>query len=197
VTQLISKPSWDFYIINTKVNKLLKNILIFTLLLALSGCHLLDDSKKVRVNFSHYYLWIKSLNDDELAEEITHQKDNKQFGVVQANLQLIMLYSLPNSPVHNPYTAKTMLNNYTLAPYIDTTFSTTDLAFIVMLKDQLNQQLLLLEQLANYKGVYQQSKKINSVQKIEINQLNQQINQLNQQIIQLKKIEKTISKRGQ
>lgn len=193
MTPLTSKSSLIFY----RVNKLFKHLFIFTLLFALSGCHLLDDSTKTKVNFSHYYLWIKSLDDDELAEEITQQKNNKQFGAVQANLQLIMLYSLPNSPVHNPYTAKTMLNNYPLAPYIDTTFSTTDLAFIVMLKDQLNQQLLLLEQLANYKGVYQQSKKFNSVQKLEINQLKQQINQLNQQIIQLKKIEKTISKRGQ
>ena len=101
-----------------------------------------------------------------------------------------MLYSLPNSPAHNPYTAKTMLNDYPLAPYVEASFSTTDLAFIVMLKDQLNQQLLLLEQLTNYKGAYQQSKKFNDAQQLKIDQLNEQI-------IQLKKIEKTISKRGQ
>jgi hypothetical protein len=69
-------------------------------------------------------------------------------------------------------------------------FSATDLAFIVMLKDQLNQQLLLLEQLTNYKGAYKQTKEINSLQQ-------EKINQLNKQIIQLKKIEKIISKRGQ
>ena len=83
-----------------------------------------------------------------------------------------------------------MLNDYPLAPYIETTFSSTDIAFIVMLKDQLNQQLLLLEKLTNFKGVYQQSKQVNTAQQLKINQLNKQI-------IQLKKIEKTISKRGQ
>ena len=74
--------------------------------------------------------------------------------------------------------------------YIETVFTTIDLDFIVMLKDQLNQQLLLLEQLTNYKGAYQQSKKVNTAQQLKINRLNKQI-------IQLKKIEKTISKRGQ
>jgi hypothetical protein len=172
------------------VNKLGKAIFICLFLFNLSGCELLADSKNASVNFSHYYLWIKSLSDEELDQEIIQQKNNKQSGTIQADVQLIMLYSLPNSPLHNPYTAKTMLNIYPLTPHIDTTFSATDLAFVVMLKDQLNQQLLLLEKLSNFEGVYLQAKKVNSVQQVKINQLNQQI-------IQLKKIEKTLSKRGQ
>lgn len=163
---------------------------IIVLLSVLSGCQLLDKSNSNRIDFSHYYLWIKSLNDDEIAKEIIQQKNNKQSGYTQTDVQLIMLYSLPTSPIYNPYTAKTLLNEYPLAPYSETTFSTTDLAFIVMLKEQLNQQLLLLEKITNYKGVYTQSKKLNRSQQLKIDQLNEQI-------IQLKKIEKTISKRGQ
>jgi len=172
-------------------------LFVIILLSALSGCQLMTDSNNNFVYFSNYYLWIKSLNEDEIAQEIIEQKNNKQSGYAKADVQLIMLYSLPNSTVHNPYTAKTMLNDYPLEPYNDSTLNSTDLAFIVMLKDQLNQQLLLLEQLTNYKGAYHQSKKVNIAQQLKINQSNEKINQLNKQIIQLKKIEKTISERGQ
>ena len=165
-------------------------LLIIFMLFPLSGCQLLDDSHSKKVDFSHYYIWIKSLNDEEVQQEIIQQKNSKDSGYATADIHLIMLYSLPNSPIHNPYTAKTLLNDYPLAPYSESTFSDIDLAFIVMLKDQLNQQLLILKQLENYKGVYQQSKKVNAAQELKINQLNKQI-------IQLKKIEKTISKRGQ
>ena len=165
-------------------------LLTILLLFTLSGCQLLDDSDNKKADFSHYYLWIKSLTDDEVAQEILKQKSNKQSGYAQADVQLIMLYSLPNSPIHNPYTAKSMLNDYPLTPYIETTFSATDLAFIVMLKDQLNQQLLLLEKITNYKGAYKQAKKLNAAQELKIKKLKKQI-------IQLKKIEKTISNRGQ
>lgn len=172
-------------------------LLIIVLLSALSGCQLLDVSKSIEVevkptevDFSHYYLWVKSLNDDEIAQEVIQQQSNKQLSYAQGDVQLIMLYSLPNSPIHNPYTAKRLLNDYSLVPYSDTIFSATNLAFIVMLKDQLNQQLLLLEKITNYKGAYKQSKKLNTAQQLKIDQLNEQI-------IQLKKIEKTISKRGQ
>ena len=165
-------------------------LLFFLFMLPLSGCQLLGDSSHKKVDFSHYYIWIKSLNVEEVTQEIAQQKSNKNAGYIAADIHLIMLYSLPNSPIHNPYTAKTILNDYPLAPYSESTLSDTDLAFIVMLKDQLNQQLLILKQLENYKGAYQQSKKVNKTQQLKIEQLKKQI-------IQLKKIEKTISKRGQ
>ena len=170
--------------------------LVFICLLVLSGCKLLPDLNKNTVNFNHYYLWIKSLNDEEVVQEISRQKSNKLSGLSQADIHLIMLYSLPNSPVHNPYTAKTQLNDYQLEPYEDTIFNTTDLAFVVMLKDQLNQQLLILEELNNYKGAYKQSKNLIAVQQIEISEAKKTITQLNKKIIQLKKIEKAISEHG-
>ena len=50
----------------------------------LSGCQLLEsfNNKEAVLNnlsrndvvFSHYYLWIKSLNDDEIAQEIIKKK---------------------------------------------------------------------------------------------------------------------------
>jgi hypothetical protein len=190
VTLLIRKLSLSLCRVTKEIKQYAMLIWIFVLLSALSGCQLLDDSKSKTVDFSHYYLWIKSLNDDGIIKEITQQISNKQLGYALADFQLIMLYSLPNSPIHNPYTAKSLINDYSLALYSDTIFSDADLAFIVMLKGQLNQQLLLLEKINNYKAVYQQSKKLNTAQQFKIDQLNEQI-------IQLKKIEKTISKRGQ
>jgi hypothetical protein len=190
VIQLICKCLFSLCREVTEINKQYWRLFIILPLLSLSGCQLLDESKSKKVDFSHYYLWIKSLSEEEIAQEIIYQKNNKQSGHAPADVELVMLYSLPKSPIHNPYTAKAMLNDYPLAPYVETMFSATDLAFIVMLKDQLNQQLLLLEQLTNYKGAYKQTKEINSLQQ-------EKINQLNKQIIQLKKIEKIISKRGQ
>lgn len=178
--------------VNLLCKRLPQQAFIILLLFILGGCHLLDDTNKVSVetNYSHYYLWLKSLTEEEIAQEITKQKEQNNVDNRQTNIQLIMLYSLPNSSIHNPYTAKAMLNDYPLDPYNGTLFDTTDLAFIVMLKDQLNQQLLLLEKLMNYKGVYQQSKKVNAEQHLKIDILNKQI-------IQLKKIEQTLSERGQ
>ena len=116
--------------------------------------------------------------------------------VFKANMQLIMLYSLPNSPIHNPYTAKAQLNNYSLESHEHSVFNASDLAFVIMLKDQLNQQLLILEELNNYKGAYKQSKNLIAVQQIEISEAKKTITQLNKKIIQLKKIEKAISEHG-
>lgn len=165
-------------------------------LLLIAGCEILPNSSQNSAQFNHYYLWIKSLNDEEVLQEISKQRANKKAGLTNADLHLIMLYSLPNSPVHNPYTAKSQLNDFQLEPYEETTFSTTDLAFIVMLKDQLNQQLLILEQLNNYKGAYKQSKNLIGTQKKQLLEAKNEITQLKKTIIQLKKIEQAISEHG-
>lgn len=186
--------------LNGLLNKTIRHsrylIVLFSLLL-LSGCQLLSLPNKDNVEFNHYYLWIKSLNDEEILQEISRQKSNKLSGLVKADMQLIMLYSLPNSPIHNPYTAKAQLNDYPLESYEYSVFNAADLAFVVMLKDQLNQQLLILEQLNNYKGAYKQSKEFITEQNLEVIEAKKTINQLNKKIIQLKKIEKAISEHGQ
>jgi len=180
----------------SKTKKLSRYFIIFIYVILIGGCKLLPDFNKNTVTFNHYYLWIKSLNDEEVVQEISRQKNNKLSGLAQAEMHLIMLYSLPNSPVHNPYTAKTQLNDYQLEPYENTIFNTTDLAFVVMLKDQLNQQLLILEEFNNYKGAYKQSKNLIAVQQVEISEAKKTIDQLNKKIIQLKKIEEAISEHG-
>jgi len=170
---------------------------LLTLTGLLSACQSITNAHSPESDFSHYYLWIKTLSDDELAAEITKQKQNRLDGVINTDLLLIMLHSLPNAPIHNPYTAKAQLNTYQLEPYNHAIFTPKDLAFIVMLKDQLNQQLLLLKELENYRNAYHQAQTLIAKQDKKLSQKQLKIAQLNKQIVQLKKIEQAINKRGQ
>ena len=61
---------------------------------------------------------------------------------------LVLIYSLPNAPIHNPYTAKARLNAYGLPMESNLLLSNDDVAFFTMLRDQLNEQLLILQQLS-------------------------------------------------
>jgi len=158
--------------------------------IVLTGCQLSPEPPKAQVNISEYYLWIKNLEATELKHEIEKQLQFKQSGQKPNSLKLIMLHSLPSSPVHNPYTAKTQLNNLQLSSQMDIDLSTADIAFIVMLKDQLNQQLLQLEKVANYQGAYRQSKKVIAESQLKISELILQLTKL-------KQIERNISEREQ
>lgn len=173
-----------------------KRYAIVLLFILLAGCQTVPKKQasashsesNSESKYSHYYLTIKALDDLEVEQEVARQQVNKKSVDIAQMMQWIILYSLPNSPEHNPYTAKAQLNRLSLSLDNTPPFSTADLAFFVMLKDQLNQQLLQLEKIKNYKGAYQQSKKVLTTQQ-------QQINQLEQQLSQLKKIEQTISER--
>ncbi|WP_440875194.1 hypothetical protein [Thalassotalea sp. PLHSN55] len=179
------------------MNIIVNLISALILALLLSACQHLPITPQSSVDFSQYYLWIKTLNEQELTAEISRQQHNQSVGNSYADMQLIMLYSLPKSPIHNPYTAKAQLNEYQLEPYNTATFNPKDLAFVVMLKDQLNQQLLILNEMNNYRSAYQQAKVVIDQQDAKINQYQQIIDQLNKKITQLKKIEQTITERGQ
>ena len=181
-----------------------KRIALLTICWQLSACQSIITTEQPESDLSHYYLWIKTLSSEELKFEINRQKQNQKNSIANAELLLVMLHSLPNAPIHNPYTAKAQLNTYQLEPYNSAIFTPKDLAFIVMLKDQLNQQLLLLKELNNFKGAYQQAQMLIATnekqlekQKLDVARLNTQIEQLNKQLVQLKKIEQTINKRGQ
>ena len=143
--------------------------------------------------FGQYYLSIKQLTSSELVNEIEKQKnkinshnENKH---MQAKMNLILLYSLPRSPIHNPYTAKANLNKFT-KQYFNYQHNPADSALITLLKDQLNQQLSLFKQLISQEIM--QEEKLQQQQKIV--ELEQQRSQLEQQITQLKTIEKNLNK---
>ena len=140
-------------------------------------------------NFGQYYLDLHALTDNTLLAEAKEQEAAAKLGDINAGIYLILLYSLPNSPIQNVYKAKSTLNDQ-LKMHPGYQFSQGDHAFIILLKDQLNQQLYLLQKLINYELSQSQHVKLT-------NDLNIKINRLTEKITQLKKIEQAISEHGQ
>jgi hypothetical protein len=172
---------------------ILRGLIIALFIVLISACQLLTDpktpqapvnelTKKISFNFNEYYLLLKTLSNEQLLLEITKQTKQASNSKL-ADLKLLLLYSLPKSPIHNPYTAKSKLNSLPLTATLTELFSDEDLAFFTMLKDQLNQQLLLfnLIEQVDQNAAYQQ----------------QRIQELQRQIEQLKTIEKNINEREQ
>lgn len=195
---------------NLAVNKVRLTILILIVNVFLFGCqtnkHYSNNNGVVTntVNFGQYYLALKSLSESEIDTEIAQQQLKKSQGSIEAEINLILLHTLPNSPIHNVYTAKSQLNEQ-LKQHKNYQFSPTDLAFITLLKDQLNQQLFLFRQVINQnnkqefeqntllaKQRIEQKKQLNKIAELELT-----VTQLTKQISQLKNIEQTISEHGQ
>ncbi len=168
----------------TSLTKLL-SILCFVFMLP--ACQLTQPLPQ-KTLVSDYYLWIKNLSKQELSEEIAQQQQNLSAGLSDANIHLILLYALPESPVYNPYTAKTLLNNFSIteqAQYL----SSHDFGLLSLLRDLLNQQIIT----ANKLLLVKQSKQENdSAQQTLIEEKQAAIDKLEQQIAQLKRIELTI-----
>jgi hypothetical protein len=145
------------------------------------------------VEYSQYYLTLKTLNNKQLLLE-----EKKLLSLVTEPLKdkaliqgkLILLYSLPNPGLYQPYKAKSLLNEHLLA---SNNMSQGNLAFIMLLRDQLNIQLRLLEKQTRSDKEYNKQNDKNSV---TIEQLNQQLEHVNEQLILLKKIDKNINERG-
>ncbi|WP_159821183.1 hypothetical protein [Colwellia sp. 20A7] len=162
-----------------------------------------DPNKAIATNttsFGQYYLKLKTLSDSELQKEIEEQQAKKREGNIEAGIHLILLYSLPNTSIHNVYSAKSQLNEQ-LKTYQNYPLSTADQAFIRLLKDQLNQQLFLFQKLINQELAYDtqvtrnrisEKKQFNKIAALELT-----VTQLTEQITQLKKIEQNISEHGQ
>lgn len=151
------------------------------------------------VNFSQYYMLLKGLSADEIQAEIEQQGLKKSQGNIEAQINLILLHSLPNSPIHNAYNAKSQLNDH-LKAHSNYTLSSNDQAFISLLKDQLNQQLFLFQKLINQelahddqmaKNLIENKKQLDKIAALELT-----VTQLTKKITQLKKIEQTISDHG-
>lgn len=186
-----------------KLNKLLLVILSGVFL---SACQLTDHylfetaEVKGNSNYSSYYLLLKTLTESELQEEIVQQRAQKSQGNTDAEIKLILLHSLPNSPSHNAYTAKSLLNDL-LKQDSSYQLNSADQALISLLKDQLNQQLYIFQKLINQELTHDEQlasehlKEKKQLQKIAALEL--KVKQLTTKIIQLKKIEQTISDHGQ
>jgi predicted transposase YbfD/YdcC len=189
-----------------------KNLLvIFTLALLsiLSGCQLLKKTtpditviSKV-FDYTQYYLSLVTLTDSQLAdkvrqhqlvlfesnEAVTQNKMNNN-DAIQWQLKSVLFFSLPHSSVHNPFTAKSILNKLSLIDLKNSDITEADFAFYNMLKIQLNEQVLRLNDLSQAK------KALNAIKEASVQQ-QQQFKALQQQILQLKKIEHTINEHGQ
>ena len=152
-------------------------------------------------SYSQYYLWLKTLDHEQVKIEELAQKalmnSSASKDITVAQGKLILIYSLPNAYIHKPYKAKQLLNELLLT---SNTQSKENLAFTMLLRDQLNTQLRLLEKQVKSKNSF--TKKSDEHHAI-IEQLNQQFQQVNTQLIQvnkqlllLKKIDKNINERG-
>ena len=178
-------------ILRSTVN--LKNLLFPLFLLLLSGCELIHSpitNKPATVeilpgnfNYQQYYLAIKSMPANVLQQEADSLKNQTNSTVDE--IKLALLYCLPNSPIHNPYNAKAILNKFT-DKQSKVTFSQDNQAFLVLLKDLLNQQLFVFDKY-NKKSQNQTS---------TIAELVEQVQLLQAQIEQLKKIETSLNNRG-
>ena len=179
--------------------------IIFIMLLAClsSACQMTTPAYNTHnlVSYSDYYLWLKTLNMQEvLAEEhkqqaLLNKTLNKSLNepinsVDLSQGKLILIYSLANSPLHQPYKAKRLLNEHLL---VSNNMSKENLAFTMLLRDQLNTQLYLLEKQAQAtKKFNKQSDEHHAI----IAQLESQLKLVNQQLILLKKIDQNINERG-
>lgn len=177
------------------------SIAIILLLASLSSaCQMTDpvtdtktETTHYSVKYSQYYLWLKTLNNKQLLLE-----ERKQNALMTSTLndkaisqgKLILIYSLPNFSLHQPYKAKRLLNEHLLT---SNNMNKENLAFTMLLRDQLNTQLHLLEKQARSEQDF--TKKSNEHHAI-IEQLNKQLNHVNRQLILLKQIDKNINERG-
>ena len=145
--------------------------------------HIESENTQNSIEYAQYYLTLKTLNNKQLLLEeikllsLMSNQLNDRF----TQGKLILLYSLPNPGVYKPYKAKSLLNEHLL---VSNNMSQGNLAFIMLLRDQLNIQLRLLAKQARSEKTYtEQSEKHN----VTIEQLNQQLEHLNKQLILLKK----------
>lgn len=176
--------------------------------LILSGCVITQDSSNQSANLAAYYLWLTQLTPEQLEQEFNLQKERSANEKSSAKLPLAILYSYPEASFHNPYTAKSILNQYTTPNSESINNSIVhlpaeDLAFLSMLKEQLNQQLLALQSIVGKEQkihlmsqkIKQQSK-ANEVLKNTIKEHKLKLTTLKEQLAQLKTIENEINKRG-
>lgn len=195
------------------MRKILNVSFIMVLIKLLAGCEILKfDNYTTKlesnnINYTEFYLSLTALSDEQISESI-HQHQlisqvNKDPNIKEIvgntspitwHLKSVLFFALSNSPVHNPFTAKSKLNQLSLDNLKETHLTSADFAFFSMLRTQLNQQILLLNALSAEEKTLQRMKQ---AYQIKSSKLQQQLQALQQQIIQLKKIESNINEHGQ
>ena len=127
----------------------LKNTMLvfFITLLLLSGCQLTKKHDNYGTSYGEYYLTLQQLSQQQLAEEITKQQksvESQEKKITQvdydAQIKLLLLYSLPKSPIYNSFNAKSLLNELK-SENNNTAFANiepSEQAFFSLLRDQLN-----------------------------------------------------------
>lgn len=191
------------------IKRLFTTILIINLI---TGCQL-TQPKHSAANLGSYYLWLNQLTTEQLSEELALQKS--LIDQPQTEAYLAILYSRAKSGIFNPYRAKAILNRLTEPNKAQLQFSVyhlpaSDLAFLSMLKEQLNEQLLAIEStVSKEQKIHLMQQHINSIshksKQLELattkleqknNELRDKNRLLNNKINQLKNIEQAINKRG-
>lgn len=191
--------------INLSKQNLFRVLLCISLMGGVSGCQLtthsdaqvsnVDDNQAIYSenykDYGQYYVYLKTLSRQDLVAEIDKQKNILAAGEKNTRMNIILLYSLPNSPIFNAYTAKTVLNKYIQSNSVDL-ISRNNKAFVNLLKDQLNQQIKLFEKIQLMENNIQ----MNEDTLNEISKLEAEIADLLKKIDQLRNIEKAISSQG-
>mgnify|MGYP000076612807 CR=1 FL=1 len=174
--------------------------LTVTLMLFISGCQITNNKLASNISYGEYYLTLQQLTEIQLMEEVNKLQANINTISAQpstpdydSQIKLLLLYSLPKSPIYNSFNAKALLNQMKQkdnnAAFAN--INPSEQAFITLLRDQLNQRLLMRNRLLLQQ---QEQQKLSSKKQ---QQLREQIALLEQTIFQLKKIDQAIDKREQ
>jgi len=189
--------------------------LLVSISLLIAACQLATKPDESSISYGEYYLTLQQLNQQQLTEEVSKQQANIKAQATtnsQSNydpqIKLLLLYSLPKSPIYSSFNAKALLNqmknegNNAVFAHINP----NDQAFINLLRDQLNQRLLmrnrlLAQQQEQQKQQQKQQQNLTLTLQKQASQqqkiLVEKIELLEQTIKQLKNIEQAIDKRDQ
>lgn len=189
---------------HTRQHIIIKALLCMSLAL-LSGCQLTSNNMNSRLTYGEYYLALHQFSPQQLIEEVEKQKINVNKKSLHANdydaqIKLMLLHSLPKSPIYNSFHAKILLNQLKSEDNKAalTSITPNEQAFISLLHDQLNQRLLMRSRFIDQQEKLQKSALAQQQEAIKIQQnLTEQVKLLEQTIKQLQNIEKAIDKRDQ
>jgi hypothetical protein len=202
-------------------------LLLSMVFILLSGCELTPKQNKSSTSYGEYYLTLQQLSKQQLTEEVSKQQTNVEYQTTtnienkpktnvenmtrtntlindDAQIKLLLLYSMPKSPIYSSFKAKALLNQ--LKSEADNTvfadLTPSEQAFFSLLRDQLNQQLLMRNRLLAQQKEQQKKLQLRAIkqQKQAVEQqekLIEQVKLLEQTIKQLKSIEQAIDKRDQ